>query len=173
MGFRIYDSRFPETKIDQGAIYHELVYFGKNTIIGSNTRIFEDVIIKDNTIVGPNCVIEAGAQIGSNVTIGPLSLITRDAIIEDDVFIGPFLGTTNDKNIPLGHHGTHPDKAVSTNFQPPIIRKGARLGERVTLAPGVVIGESALIDMCSTVTKDVKKGEHVRAGRGIVARKYP
>ena len=51
---------------------------------------------------------------------------------------------------------------MSPHLEGPQVKRGARIGVNVTLLPGVVIGEGALVGAGSVVTKDVP-------ARGVVA----
>lgn len=131
--------------------------------IHPSAEIREGCEIGEGTVIGPFVRLEANVKIGKWCTIGPFSVIAEDTIIADDVFIGPFFGTTNDKKPHIGPHGLHPDKP-KFDAMPPRIYRGAVIGERVTLAPGVTIGEGARIDMCAQIYSSVLAGKHIRAG---------
>jgi acetyltransferase-like isoleucine patch superfamily enzyme len=141
-------------------MFHAFTTIGENSDIHPTAIICEFVAIKDNvtigknTIIGPHTVIESGAKIGDNVTIQPHGVIARDFIIDDNVFIGPHFSCANDPKVSLGEHGSSKNKADHTEY-PIHIQEGARLGTRVTVAPGVTIGKNAFVKMNSFVKKDV------------------
>jgi acetyltransferase-like isoleucine patch superfamily enzyme len=76
------------------------------------------------------------------------SNICRDALIESECFIGMGCMLTNTRKI--AYRRSYEDVC-----EPPIIRRAARIGARVTILPGVEIGENALIGAGSVVTKNV------------------
>ncbi len=160
-----------EARIHPSAVLDPSVIVGNDSIIGACTVIMKDVKIGHHTIVGPHNVIEAGAKIGNYCTMQPFCVIARDTLIEDNVFIGPHYSCSNDKHIPEGEHGTSPNKKPFQAF-PITIKKGAKLGTRVTVAPDITIGENARIDMCSFITKDVKPNDHIRSDKIIVAKSF-
>ena len=111
---------------------------GHYTVIREENVIGDRVWIWSNTIVDYGCVIGNGVRIHSNVYIAQYTKI------EDDVFIAPCVAIANDL-YPVSKEG----------LQGPTIKKGARIGINVTLLPGVVIGEGALIGAGSVVTRDI------------------
>jgi len=133
------------------------IFQGDNSLICASAVIQNDVIIGSNTIIGPQCVIESGTKIGDNVTLQPFCVIARDTIIQDNVFIGPHFSCANDKYIQDGEHGNSPNKKPFEAHNI-IIKKGARIGTRCSVAPGVIIGENCFIKMCCFIKKDVPDG---------------
>jgi UDP-2-acetamido-3-amino-2,3-dideoxy-glucuronate N-acetyltransferase len=112
-------------------------------------------IIGDGTTIHRNCVIEAGGgkypqtRIGKHVCIQNLSSITAGIVIEDDVFIGPGVITINTREIKWGRTSENLGKR-----EPPVIKRGARIGGGAKILAGVVIGEEAEIGMGAVVVKD-------------------
>tara|TARA_R100000501_G_C2522223_1_gene48934 strand:+ start:72 stop:506 length:435 start_codon:yes stop_codon:yes gene_type:complete len=115
--------------------YPELSNISERVEIGERTKIHSHVWIGDDVKIGARCRIEAFAFIPPGVTL------------EDDVFIGPHVCFTNDRKPP------------SDNWEPIIVKKGAKIGANSSILAGVTIGESALIGMGSVVLKDVPTGE--------------
>jgi acetyltransferase-like isoleucine patch superfamily enzyme len=75
------------------------------------------------------------------------AFIPEYTILEDDCWIGPRVVFTNAPhprcvNLPRCLRGV-------------TVRRGAKIGANVTLLPGVVIGEYALVGAGAVVTKDV------------------
>lgn len=134
---------------------------GRDSIIRSNSIIYEDVnigekfqsghriAVREATIIGKNssvgtlCDIQGKVNIGdfvrlhSNVHIGQLS------IIENFVWIYPYVILTNDPYPPMG------------NLKGVTIKEYAQVATASVVMPGVTIGANALIGANSLVTKDV------------------
>jgi len=130
---------------------------GPFTIIGKNVRIGKNVTIKDH------CRIDDNVTIGDNVQIRGSSVICQDMIIEGDNDLGHGLFCTNHPNLTKY---TDPDRDYKVA---PYIKRGASIGARVTLMPGVIIGEDALIGAHCVVTKNVPDGE-VWYAKGVAAK---
>lgn len=100
---------------------------GKNMTIGNNVRI------------GANCIFSAvgGIEIGNNVAFGPEVLIWTD-----------------------NHNYYEPERLPFDNI---LIRKKVKIsdycwiGARVSICPGVTVGEGAVVAMGAVVSKDVPK----------------
>lgn len=111
---------------------------------------------------GQNINIERGAVFDDCIEIGDCSGIGINAtlygkvIIGDYVMMGPevFIYTTNhkfsDTSIPMCQQGY-------TEERPVIIGNDVWIGSRVTIMPGVKIGNGAIIGASAVVTKDVKE----------------
>lgn len=125
------------------------VKIGNDVFIGSFTVIRPYTEIGNNVDFGPHCNVAGhGVKIGDRVSITAYSLIAKGSIIESDVFIGPRFTSTNTNNISHGRSHSPPST-------PPIIKAWARVGTRVTLLPGVTLGENSFIGSNSLVTQDV------------------
>lgn len=136
---------------------------GKNSLIRSNTIIYDDVKIGDNfrtghnvivrekttigddVLIGTNTVIEGYCRIGDNVSIQSNVYIPTNVLIEDNVFIGPCACFTNDK---------YPIR-VDYKLKGPIIRKGASIGANSTFLSSVEVGEGAMVAAGAIVTRSV------------------
>lgn len=136
----------------QTSIIEGDVEIGNNCFLGHFSIIRPNVKIGNNTEIRSHCFIASNSIIGNNVKIMQFSNICRDSIIEDKVFIGMGTILTNTKNI---SHCRNFD-CISN---PPIIKYGARIGVRVVICPGIVIGENSVIGAGSVVTKNVLSGK--------------
>jgi len=136
----------PQAVIRSGTVIYDSVRIGERLQTGHHVVIREETEIGNWVEIWANTVIDYGCRIGNNVKIHANGYIPQYTIIEDDVFIAPGACFANDK-YPL-----------SQNLEGPWIKKGARIGVNVTLLPGVIIGEKAVIGAGSVVTKDVEAG---------------
>jgi len=121
--------------------------------IGSDTKIWQFVVILPNATIGANCnicshcFIENKVLIGNNVTIKSGVQLWDGVSVEDDVFIGPNVTFTNDL-VPRS-------KVYPGIFKETKISKGASIGANTTLVAGITVGEYAFIGAGSVVTKNV------------------
>lgn len=119
--------------------------------IGEGTVIYDQVNLYKCKI-GRNCKIDAfvyiegGVKIGNNVKIRAFTFIPEGVEIEDDVFIGPGVMFTNDK---------YPRVRGRWRLLKTRIKKGASIGARAVICPGVTIGEYSIVAAGAVVTKDV------------------
>jgi maltose O-acetyltransferase len=110
---------------------------------------------------GDNINIEKGAsftslvELGNNSGIGINCVLFGKVIIGNDVMMGPnvFIYTRNHsfdrKDIPMREQGYETEKPVT-------IGDDVWIGSRVTILPGVNIGNGAIIGASSVVTKNVE-----------------
>ena len=126
---------------------------GNNVQTGQGVSIREDNVIGDNVSIGTDCVLEFGNRIGNHVRIHT-GCFLEWVTIEDDVFIGPHVAFTDDP---------HPMKCPK--FKDCVggarVKRLAKIGANVTVLPGVVIGENALVGAGSVVVADVPPGSVV------------
>ena len=121
--------------------------------IGSNTRIWQFVVILANARIGndcnicSHCLIENDVVIGDRVTVKSGVQLWDGLRIEDDVFIGPNVTFTND---PYPRSKQYPEAFAVTT-----VRVGASIGGGATILPGVTIGRNAMVGAGAVVTRSV------------------
>jgi len=111
---------------------------GKNFLVSEHPSRTFQLIVKllfpmgDSGFPGihPTAVIHETVQIGSNVRVAPYAVIDRNAKIGDGTFIGPHVSIGFEVEIGSQCH-IHASA---------VIREKCRLGDRVVLQPGAVIG---------------------------------
>jgi acetyltransferase-like isoleucine patch superfamily enzyme len=144
------------TTIGDGATIrsHSVIYagnsIGKNFQTGNKVNIRESNRIGNNVSVGTLSVIEHHVEIADNVRIHTQVFVPEFSVLEEGCWLGPHVVLTNAK-YPLA-------PGVKDQLQGPVIRKGAKIGANVTLLPGVVIGENALVGAGAVVVHDVPPG---------------
>ena len=92
-------------------------------------------------------------------------MLTSRIVIEDDVFVGPGVITTNDDEMRRGR--------VSSELEPPVLRRGCKIGGGAILTPGVEIGEEAFVAAGAVVTRDVPRRTLVAGVPAKPVRKLP
>ena len=146
---------------------------GKNARIsfGNNCWIMKNTIIRtsnkfefaDDVAIATNCavfsreanydgilIVGKGTHIGDNTIID----VSDDITIKDEVAIGP-----NCTIYAHDHNYTHKEKAAwkgGVEPNPVIINRGAWVGANVSLLPGIVIGEKAVVAINAVVIKNIE-----------------
>lgn len=130
---------------------HTVIYggnrIGKNFQTGNKVNIREFNNIGDNVSIGTMSVIEHHVEIGSGVRIHSHVFVPEYSMLEEGCWLGPNVVLTNSK-YPLS-----PDSKKT--LKGPIIRKNAKIGANVTILPGIIIGENALVGAGSVVVIEV------------------
>jgi acetyltransferase-like isoleucine patch superfamily enzyme len=146
---------------------HTVIYagnrIGSNFQTGNKVNIRELNTIGDDVSVGTLSVIEHHVEIGHRVRIHSQVFIPEYSILEEACWIGPNVVLTNAK-FPMS-----PD--AKKNLRGPVIRRRAKVGANVTILPGVVIGEDALVGAGSVVSRDVPAGAVVVGNPARVIKK--
>lgn len=111
-------------------------FVGANVNIQCNATISPTLVIGNNSGIGANSVIGRGTVIGDNVMMGPECYIyTRNHAFSRT-------------DIPMREQGMQ-------DFEPVTIGNDVWIGARVTILPGVKIGNGCIIGAGSVVTKDI------------------
>lgn len=146
--------RFPSCK------FYQHIFVDKNTIIGKNVVLFDNVTV-ENSDIGNNTFVQKNSSI-NNCTIG------KYCSIATNVFVG--IG-----NHPTDHVSTHPSfysntlpivkTYVSNNkfkfYEPVVIGNDVWVGQNVLILDGIKIGNGAIIAAGAVVTKNVAPYEIV------------
>ena len=104
--------------------------------INRNATISRDIKIGNNSGIGANSVIGKCTSIGDNVMMGPQCMIYTRNHRFDRV------------DIPMNQQGMQ-------DFKPVVIGNDVWIGARVTILPGVQIGNGCIIGAGAVVTKDL------------------
>jgi UDP-2-acetamido-3-amino-2,3-dideoxy-glucuronate N-acetyltransferase len=123
----------------------EQAEIGEGTVVHDHVNLFRCKIGR-NCKIDAYVYIEEGVTIGDNSKIRPFVFIPTGVTIEDNVFIGPSVSFTNDK---------YPRVSGTWKMLKTVIKKGASIGAKSVILPGITIGEGALVGAGSVVTKDV------------------
>ncbi|MFW5879762.1 MAG: DapH/DapD/GlmU-related protein [bacterium] len=136
---------------------------GKNTIMRSNSIIYEGTKIGDFFQTGHSCIIREFNTIGHHTSFGSFSelppnssignyvkihskvMLSEKNIIEDYVWIFPFVVLTNVKHSPV------------SEFIVTRVNEYALIFASAVILPGITIGENAIVGAGALVTKNVPK----------------
>ncbi len=135
---------------------HSSSVLGKNTSIGSKTRIWHFSHIQDNVTIGEETTIGQNVFVASNVSIGNRVKIQNNVSVyegvelEDYVFCGPSMVFTN----VLEPRCKYPQRG-SEFYRKTLVKEGASIGANATIVCGHTIGRHAFIAAGAVVTKDV------------------
>jgi acetyltransferase-like isoleucine patch superfamily enzyme len=129
--------------------------------LGPGTTVWHLAQIRENARLGSGCIVGRGAYVGPGVVIGDrvklqnYALVYEPARLEDQVFIGPAVILTNDL-FPRSTDGSGKLKRPADwEALGVVVRRGASVGARAVILPGVVVGSWALVAAAAVVTKNV------------------
>ena len=135
----------------------DAVLYGRPTVLPGGGRIligarfrFASRPISSHLDAGPDAILEIGDDvwIGHGAAIAAHERVTIGA----GTRIGPFV-IIMDTNF----HGSG-SQSVYHDCRPVVIGRGCRIGSRVTITRGAMIGDGAIIDSGSVVTADIPAG---------------
>jgi acetyltransferase-like isoleucine patch superfamily enzyme len=141
-------------------VYREILQLIRRKAIGRKVRV--------------KLLKMAGANVGKNVYIG-LELFLFDSgrtellTIEDNVGIGPHCIIV----IHSSRSGPMLKELYPTDMRPVTIKTGVSIGARVTILPGVTIGEHAFVAAGAVVTRDVPPYTLVAGVPAVVKKQLP
>ena len=132
---------------------HPTANISENVIIGTGTKVWINVQIREDALIGKDCIlakdvyIDLGVQIGDRCKVQNGVSIYSGVKLGNDVFVGPCASFTNDR-VPRAFNSTW--EIIET-----VVENGASIGANATIICGVTIGEFAMVAAGSVVTRDV------------------
>ncbi len=133
MAGRFHQTALVESEhVGEGTLVWAYAHILPGARIGRDCNICDHTFIENDVIVGDRVTIKCGVQLWDGLRV------------EDDVFIGPNATFTNDR---FPRSKQHPAEYPRT-----VIQRGASIGANATLAPGIVIGERAMVGAGAVVT---------------------
>ena len=129
--------------------------------IGDGCKIWHGAQVREGANLGSGCIIGRGAYIDAGITVGANSkiqnyaLVYAPALLEEGVFVGPAAVLTND----MFPRSINPDGSLKSGSDwealGVTVRRGAAVGARAVVLPGIEIGEWSMIGAGAVVTRDV------------------
>ena len=145
------------SKVHPTACVEAGVRLGSGTSVWQNAHVRHDSVIGDECIIGGNAYVAYGVRIGNRCKVQSFTYICHGVTLEDGVFVGAGAVFTNDR-VP---RATTPDLEELLPSSPneetleSTIHRGATIGARAVIGPGVDIGRFAMVGMGAVVTRDV------------------
>ena len=121
---------------------------GKDTQIGFNAIIEDDVKIGDNCLIGHNVIIHKGSKIGDAVRIDDNTIIGKEPLFSPRSIF------------------------KAKKFTPAEIGNDCLIGANVVIYVGSVVGRKNLIADLSTIREDVKMGDLNIIGRNVTIENF-
>jgi UDP-2-acetamido-3-amino-2,3-dideoxy-glucuronate N-acetyltransferase len=139
---------------DKGYFVHESSFVDEPCEIGAGTKIWhfchvmKDSVIGRNCNIGQNVVVSPGVRVGDGCKIQNNVCLYTGVILEDNVFCGPSMVFTNVVN-------PRSEVVRKDEYRKTLVRRGASLGANSTIVCGVTIGQYAFVGAGTVVTRDV------------------
>src|SRR5205085_12241131 len=126
----------PGTIVSTGAVVFAGTRVGARVIVGDQACVRERCEVGDDVVIGRGSLVENDTSIGALTKIQAHAYVTAYSTLEENVFVAPCVVTTND-NFMRRTERRH------ELIKGPTIRRGARVGRRAILCPGVELAEGA------------------------------
>ena len=135
MGYFKHETAIVETEqVGEGTRIWAYAHILPGARIGKDCNLCDHIFIENDVTVGDRVTIKCGVQLWDGVHL------------ESDVFVGPNATFTNDR---------YPrSKERQSEVLKTVVKRGASIGANATIAPGLVIGEKAMIGAGGVLTHD-------------------
>ena len=139
---------------DKGYFVHESSFVDEPCEIGAGTKIWHFCHVMKDSVIGRNCnlgqnvVVSPGVRVGDGCKIQNNVSLYTGVILEDYVFCGPSMVFTNVVN-------PRSEVVRKDEYKKTLVRRGASLGANSTIVCGVTIGQYAFVGAGTVVTRDV------------------
>ncbi len=105
--------------------------------------------------MGKGAFVDVGVSIGDRCKLQNYANVFHGSVVEDEVFIGPLAVLTNDR-FP---RAASPDGSLKNDadweVEGIVVHRGASIGARAVVLPGVDVGQWAIIGAGAVVIRDV------------------
>jgi len=140
------DGQLFETLVttDRFKVEEDFIDTGYYVVIRKGVHLGKGVRIWSHCTIDPDAIIKDGAKLHNHV------YVCQQAIVEENAFLAPHCILLNDR---------YPERTDPKYWEPPIIKKGAKIGGGAMIGPGVTVGENAIIGIGAVVIRDVPPGQ--------------
>lgn len=140
---------------------HPTADISPDAVIGTGTRIWRNVQVREGASIGTSCVtgkgvyIDAHVKVGSNVKIQNYVSVFEGVTLESGVFVGPHVCFTNDLFPRAITREGRLKRATDWTITPTLVQYGASIGGGTVIRCGITIGAFALVGAGAVVTRNV------------------
>lgn len=142
-------------RIGENVIIYGGAFLAEGTVIGENSIIYSNVSLYEETLIGENCIIHANSILGSD----GLGFAIDDSKWEKIEHLG---NVRLENNVEIGA-GCTIDKSSSGET---LIKSGVKLDNQVHIAHNCEIGENSIIGASTAVAGSTIIGERCKIGGG-------
>jgi acetyltransferase-like isoleucine patch superfamily enzyme len=147
----------------EAAIVHPTALVEAGVTLGPGTRVWDGVHIRRGARIGHDCIIGEKSYVAYDVVIGnyvkinAVVYICAGVEIEDFCMLAAHTVFTNDRFPRSGNRELTGLETSDPTEETLLtrVRRGVTTGANVTIGPGVMLGEFAMVGMGSVVTRDV------------------
>ena len=149
---------------DDAIRIHPSALIEQGVAIGAGTAVWDSVHIRGpGTSLGRECIIgektylAPGVVIGDRVKVNAFVYLCSGVTIEDGVMLAAGVTFTNDRfpRATTADLGALRPSEIDEHTLETVVRRGATVGARAVIGPGLAIGPFALVGMGSVVTTSV------------------
>ena len=140
---------------------HATADVAADAAVGEGTRVWNEAQVLPGASLGPDCIVGKGAYVDRGVTVGArvkiqnYALVYRGAVVEDEVLLGPGCVLANDMYPRAANPDGSPKTDADWTEKGVVVRKGASIGARAVVLPGVDVGRYAMVAAGAVVTRPV------------------
>jgi UDP-2-acetamido-3-amino-2,3-dideoxy-glucuronate N-acetyltransferase len=137
-GYFVHESSYVDEpcRIGEGTKIWHFSHVMRDSVIGRDCNIGQNVVISPEVVVGDGCKIQNNVSVYTGV------------VLEDFVFCGPSMVFTNVVN-------PRSEVVRRGEYKRTLVRRGASIGANATIVCGTTIGTYAFIGAGAVVTRDV------------------
>ncbi|HUW04314.1 MAG TPA: acyltransferase [Acidimicrobiales bacterium] len=142
---------------------HPTALIEDDVVIGDRTALWSHVHVRAGARIGADCIIgektylAGGVVVGDRVKINAMAYLCEGVVLGDGVMVSAGVIFTNDRYPRAATNdlsALRPSEATDDTLATHVHR-GATIGARAVVGPGIEIGEFAMIGMGSVVTRSV------------------